>query len=142
MNDLLQLTSEDVVLGGLPLSHSFGQTAGLNAAVRAGACLVLLATFDAEAALATLRDRRVTVMEGEPTMYDGMLRHPEHADLDLSRLRRLRLGWRRDAGGGAPRVRGGVPLPGPRGLRARGGVARGQLQPDWTGAGSARSACP
>ena len=36
VNDLLQLTSEDVVFGGLPLAHAFGQTAGLNAAVRAG----------------------------------------------------------------------------------------------------------
>lgn len=87
VNDLLQLTSEDVVLSGFPLSESFGQTAGLNAAVRAGACLVLLDGCDPEAALSTLRDRGVTVLEGTPTMYDGMLRHPRAADDDLPRLR-------------------------------------------------------
>jgi long-chain acyl-CoA synthetase len=87
VNDLLQLTSEDVVLGGLPLSHSFGQTAGLNAVVRAGACLVLLARFDAEAALGALRDRGITVLEGTPAMYEEMLRHPRHTDHALSRLR-------------------------------------------------------
>lgn len=87
VNDLVQLTSDDVVLGGLPLFHSFMQTAGLNAAVRAGACLVLLARVDGEAALRTLHDRRVTVMEGGPTMFDAMLRHPQHGDYDLSRLR-------------------------------------------------------
>ena len=81
VNDLLHLTSEDVVLIGWPLSHSFGQSAGLNAAVRAGACLVLLAQLNPEAALETVRDRWVTVMEGSPTLYEGMLhlaRHPDH----------------------------------------------------------------
>lgn len=87
VNDLLQLTTEDVVFGGLPLFHSFGQTAGLNAAVRAGACLAMLARFDGEAALRTLQDQRVTVMEGVPTMYAAMLHHPRRADYDLSRLR-------------------------------------------------------
>ena len=87
VNDVLQLTTEDVVFGGLPLFHSFGQTAGLNAAVRAGACLALLARFDADAALRTLQDQRVTVMEGVPTMYAAMLHHPRRADYDLSRLR-------------------------------------------------------
>ncbi len=87
VNDLVQLTSEDVVLNGLPLFHSFGQTAGLNAAVRAGACLALLGRFDGEAALRTLSDRGVTVLEGVPAMYQAMLQDPHHADYDLSRLR-------------------------------------------------------
>ena len=87
VNDLLQLTSEDVVFGGLPLFHSFGQTVGLNAAVRAGACLTLLARFDGAAALRALQDQRVTVMEGVPTMYAAMLQQPDRADHDLSRLR-------------------------------------------------------
>ena len=87
VNDLLQLTSEDVVLAGLTLSHPFGQTAALNAAVRAGACLVLLARSDAETALGTLRDRGVTVLEAEPAMYAEMLRGARHTDMDLPRLR-------------------------------------------------------
>jgi long-chain acyl-CoA synthetase len=87
VNDLLQLTSEDTVFGGLPLFHSFGQTVALNAAVRAGACLALLARFDATAALTTLQERRVTVMEGLPAMYAAMLDDPDRADHDLSRLR-------------------------------------------------------
>ncbi len=91
VNDLLHLTSEDVVLSGCPLSHSFGQSAGLNAAVRAGACLILLAQLNPEAALETVRDRGVTVMEGSPALYDGMLhlaRHHDHVlPRDQSRLR-------------------------------------------------------
>ena len=87
VNDLLQLTSEDVVFGGLPLFHALGQTLGLNAAVRAGACLALLTRFSGEAALRTLQDRRVTVMQGVPTMYAAMLREPHRSGHDLSRLR-------------------------------------------------------
>ena len=48
---MLQLTADDVILGGLPLFHSFGQTCGLNAAVAAGACLTLLPRFDPAQAL-------------------------------------------------------------------------------------------
>ena len=87
VNDLLQLTSEDVVLGGFPLSSSFGQTTGLNAAVRAGACLVLLDRLDPEEALAALHGHAVTVLEATPEMYDGLLRRARHADHDLPRLR-------------------------------------------------------
>jgi acyl-CoA synthetase (AMP-forming)/AMP-acid ligase II len=71
VNDLLQLTSEDVVFGGLPLAHAFGQTAGLNAAVRTGACLALLPQFEPAAALRTLQERHVTVVQGGPATYAG-----------------------------------------------------------------------
>src|SRR5207247_2126053 len=43
---LFGLTAEDVIFGGLPLFHSFGQTCGMNAAVAAGACLTLVPRFD------------------------------------------------------------------------------------------------
>lgn len=87
VNDVLQLTSDDVVLSGLPLSHPFGQTAALNAAVRAGACLVLMARSDAPSASEALRDRGVTVLEGWPALYAEILRQPRRAGDDLSRLR-------------------------------------------------------
>src|SRR5215207_10022880 len=45
---LAETSEEDVVFGGLPLFHSFGQTCGLNTAVRMGACLTLLPRFDPE----------------------------------------------------------------------------------------------
>ena len=39
---LFSLAAGDVVLGALPLFHSFGQTCGLNASVAAGACLTMV----------------------------------------------------------------------------------------------------
>ena len=55
----LSLLSEDaVVLGALPLFHSFGQTCGLNACVRAGGMLTLIPRFDPGKALEIIaRDR-------------------------------------------------------------------------------------
>jgi long-chain acyl-CoA synthetase len=84
---LLELGPEDVVMGCLPLFHSFGQTCGLNAAVAAGACLTLIPRFDAVTALKVIERDRVTVVEGVPTMYVAML----HAGADVADTSTLRL---------------------------------------------------
>jgi acyl-CoA synthetase (AMP-forming)/AMP-acid ligase II len=86
-NDLLRLGGNDVIFGGLPLFHSFGQTCTLNTAVAAGATLTLLPRFDPAQALRILADHRATVFAGVPTMYGAMLQVPERADYDLSALR-------------------------------------------------------
>jgi long-chain acyl-CoA synthetase len=70
---LLSLGPDDVVMGCLPLFHSFGQTCGLNAAVLSGACLTLIPRFSPAAALEVIARDRVTVFEGVPTMYVGLL---------------------------------------------------------------------
>jgi long-chain acyl-CoA synthetase len=70
---LLSLGPQDVVMGCLPLFHSFGQTCGLNAAVLSGACLTLIPRFSAATALQVIGRDRVTVFEGVPTMYVAML---------------------------------------------------------------------
>jgi long-chain acyl-CoA synthetase len=85
--DLLQLTPDDVVFGGLPLFHSFGQTCTLNSVVASGACLTLLPRFDAGRALDILASHRATVFTGVPTMYAALLGHPDRAAHDLSALR-------------------------------------------------------
>jgi long-chain acyl-CoA synthetase len=84
---LLNATSDDVVFGGLPLFHVFGQTCGLNAAVKAGSCLTLLPRFDATKTLEILQRDKVTIFQGVPTMYVALVNHPNRADYDLSALR-------------------------------------------------------
>src|SRR5580698_1676004 len=78
---------DDVIFGGLPLFHVFGQTVALNVSVAAGACLTLLPRFDAEHALRIISGHRVTVFEGVPTMYVALLHQPNRADYDTSALR-------------------------------------------------------
>jgi long-chain acyl-CoA synthetase len=85
--DLFSLSPGDVILGALPLFHSFGQTCGLNAAVRGGACLALVPRFEAGAVLDTIASERVDVFQGVPTMYAALLHHPRRSDYDVSSLR-------------------------------------------------------
>jgi len=84
---LAETSEEDVVFGGLPLFHSFGQTCGLNTAVRMGACLTLLPRFDPERAMQIIARDKVTVFLGVPTMYVAMLNMPEDKRTDTSTLR-------------------------------------------------------
>ena len=85
--DIVRAQPDDVIFGGLPLFHAFGQTAALNLAIAAGACLTLLPRFDAETALRIIAGHRVTVFEGVPTMYVALLHRPDRADYDTSALR-------------------------------------------------------
>ncbi|MGI8524009.1 MAG: long-chain-fatty-acid--CoA ligase [Nocardioides sp.] len=84
---LVELSEEDVVMGCLPLFHCFGLTCGLNAAVVKGACLTLIPRFDAGKALEVVGRDQVTVFEGVPTMYAGMLNADGAKDADMSSLR-------------------------------------------------------
>jgi long-chain acyl-CoA synthetase len=83
---LLGLTSADVVLGALPLFHSFGQTVGMGCAIAAGACLTLLPRFDPVRALEIVKRDQVTVLMGVPTMYAAIL-HSAGATGDVASLR-------------------------------------------------------
>jgi long-chain acyl-CoA synthetase len=84
---LLQNSPDDVMMGCLPLFHVFGLTCGLNATVLAGGTLTLLPRFDAGKALDVIARDRVTIFEGVPTMYAGMLHHPDADSADTSSLR-------------------------------------------------------
>ena len=87
MSDLLSMRRDDVILGALPLFHSFGQTCGLNLAVATGACLALIPRFLPGEVLELVERRRVTVFEGVPTMYAALLNHPGAEQADASSLR-------------------------------------------------------
>lgn len=84
---LMSTSPEDVLFGGLPLFHSFGQTVGMNAAVLAGATVTLIPRFEPTKALEILQRDKATIMLGVPTMYVALLQHPDKADYDLSTLR-------------------------------------------------------
>jgi long-chain acyl-CoA synthetase len=78
-SSLFDYKAGDVVLGALPLFHSFGQTCSLNCAIRAGGTLTLLPRFDPAKALEIVERDKVTVFLGVPTMYSAML-HDDSAD--------------------------------------------------------------
>ena len=78
---------DDVVMGCLPLFHTFGQTVGMNGTFRLGGTLILLARFTGEAAIDLMVREGVTVFHGVPTMYVALLEAAARAD----RLPQLRL---------------------------------------------------
>jgi long-chain acyl-CoA synthetase len=82
-----EISAGDTVLGALPLFHSFGQTVGMNASLKVGACLTLVARFDPGEALETMQRDRVSHFYGVPTMYGALLHHPERESFDTSSLR-------------------------------------------------------
>lgn len=63
----------DVLLGCLPLSHTFGQICGMCTCFRAGATMVSMQRFDGSQALDLMVTERCTVFMGVPTMYVALL---------------------------------------------------------------------
>lgn len=77
---------DDILLGCLPLFHTFGQICGMATCFQAGATMVLMDRFEADEALRVMADRGCTVLMGVPTMYVDLLeaagRSPHRPPLD------------------------------------------------------------
>ncbi|GAB91150.1 long-chain-fatty-acid--CoA ligase [Gordonia rhizosphera] len=85
---LIGLSAGDVVFGGLPLFHVFGQTCMMNASVLTGATLTLLPRFDPQRALEIIERDKVTHMGGVPTMYVALSQFTDRGTYDTSSLTR------------------------------------------------------
>jgi len=86
IGELLDMGSNAVTLGALPLFHSFGQTCAMNATIAAGGTLTLIPRFEPGKALAVIQRDNVNVFQGVPTMYGAILHHPGREQYDLSML--------------------------------------------------------
>jgi long-chain acyl-CoA synthetase len=84
---LFGLGSDAVVLGALPLFHTFGQTCGMNATLGGGGTLTLIPRFDPAKALEIIQRDQVNVFQGVPTMYGAMLHLDSRDDYDVSTLK-------------------------------------------------------
>lgn len=79
---------DDVLLGGLPLPHSFGQICGMLTGFFAGITMVMMPRFSGGEALALMRKHRCTVFMGVPTMYFRLLEAVEKGE-EVPRIDRL-----------------------------------------------------
>jgi long-chain acyl-CoA synthetase len=87
----------------LPLFHSTGQTAQMNAGLAGGYRLILLPRFDPAAVFAAFEQEHVNCWVGVPTMYWAMLQYAKQHQVDAAAATKsLRL----CVSGGAP-----MPLP-------------------------------
>lgn len=86
LSEYWRFTSEDVLIHALPIFHTHGLFVAINVALTAGASLIFLPKFDADAILAAMR--QATVLMGVPTFYVRLLDHP---DLSPEAVQNMRL---------------------------------------------------
>lgn len=74
---------QQTVLITLPLFHTTGQTAQMNAQIFAGNRVVLLPRFEPTSVLETFRSEKINFWTGVPTMYWALLKHVEENNIDV-----------------------------------------------------------
>ena len=77
---------EEVELGVLPFFHSFGMTTVMNLSLWNAWNIVLIPRPEPQAILEALDTYKPTFMPAVPTMYVGMLRHPDFKKYDVTSL--------------------------------------------------------
>ncbi|MEV7279928.1 FadD3 family acyl-CoA ligase [Streptomyces sp. NPDC093111] len=70
-----------------PFFHTFGYKAGVLACLLHGATILPEPVFDAATVLGRIRDERVSVLTGAPTLFTSLIHHPERTAYDLSSMR-------------------------------------------------------
>lgn len=77
----------EVVLGVLPFFHVYGMTTVMNLSIMYGSKMILLPKFDAGEVLKTIQKHKPTLFPGAPTIYIGLLNHPDIEKYDLSSIK-------------------------------------------------------
>jgi len=78
---------EEVELGVLPFFHSFGMTTVMNLSLWNAWNIILIPRPEPQAILEALDAYKPTFMPAVPTMYVGMLRHPDFKKYDVTSLK-------------------------------------------------------
>jgi len=86
--------ADHVVLAVLPFFHVTGMQVSMNAAIYAGATLIIMPRWNRDAAGKLITRHRVTAWTSIPTMMIDFLSNPALSDYDISSLKRV-------SGGGA-----------------------------------------
>lgn len=77
---------QQTVLAVLPFFHVYGMTTVMNFAVMQGSKMILMPKFDINSVLKTITKQRPTLFPGAPTIYIGLLNHPDIERYDLSSI--------------------------------------------------------
>jgi long-chain acyl-CoA synthetase len=77
---------QETILGVLPFFHVYGMTTVMLHAVMQAYKMILLPKFDVEMTLKTIHKQRPTIFPGAPTIYIGLLNHPDIKNYDLSSI--------------------------------------------------------
>lgn len=78
---------EETIMGVLPFFHVYGMTTVMVLSVLTHNRMVLLPKFDAETVLKTIDKQKPTLFPGAPTLYIGLLNHPDITKYNLSSIK-------------------------------------------------------
>jgi len=76
----------DRILGALPLFHVYGMTTVMNKGISIAAEIILVPKFDVKQMLELISKTKPTLFPGAPTMYIGLINHPDLQKYDLSSI--------------------------------------------------------
>ncbi len=80
--------AQEMVVGALPLFHSYGMTSVMNTAIAGSLSMVLVPDpRDILHIMTSISKHRATFYPGVPTMYVAINNHPQVAEFDLSSVR-------------------------------------------------------
>jgi long-chain acyl-CoA synthetase len=79
---LLPSRRAERILCMMPLSHSYGMAMGLFFAANCAGTLVILPRYQADEVLASVTRERISVFPGSPTVFAGLLAHPQFSSTD------------------------------------------------------------
>ncbi|MFD1850109.1 long-chain-fatty-acid--CoA ligase [Oceanobacillus bengalensis] len=78
--------SRQSVLAVLPFFHVYGMTTVMNFSVLQGSKMILMPKFNPNDVLKTISKQKPTLFPGAPTIYIGLLNHPDLNKYDLSSI--------------------------------------------------------
>jgi len=108
---LLPSLRGDRILCTMPLSHAYGMAMGLFLAPNCAGTLVILPRFVPEDVLAAIARERISVFPGSPTVFVGLMSHPDFERTDWSSVQTCYSGAAPLAAATLERWRDGVGAP-------------------------------
>ena len=77
---------EERTLAALPFFHVYGMTVSMNLTLLTGNTLHIVPKFDVKQVLKIIHDKKITIFPGAPTMYIGIINHPEMKKYNLTSI--------------------------------------------------------
>ncbi|WP_144450264.1 long-chain-fatty-acid--CoA ligase [Halalkalibacter nanhaiisediminis] len=77
---------QERTLAVLPFFHVYGMTVSMNLTLLTGSALHILPRFDAKQVLKLIHQKKITIFPGAPTMYIGLINHPNIKNYNLSSI--------------------------------------------------------
>ena len=87
IGDCMNLSTADRFLIQVPMFHCFGMVLSMTSSITHGSTIVPVEHFSPRIVLPAITKRKITAMNGVPTMFIALLEHPDFDKTDFSHLR-------------------------------------------------------